>query len=107
LNSSTDMSRNSVGSASLSFGSDTEYLSDTYVIIDAKVKRNGSLATGSLLPLGIIQTITLALEEQVVECTVFFPVFTRYFLAHGRLFEIMIKDLLKHIGKQVKTKDLL
>jgi hypothetical protein len=40
--------------------------------------------------------VTLALEELVVEHTVFFPVFTRYFLARGRSFKIMIADLLKH-----------
>jgi hypothetical protein len=36
------------------------------------------------------------LEEQVVERTVFFPVFTRYFLARGRSFKIIVADLLKH-----------
>jgi hypothetical protein len=92
---SADTSLNSVGSASLSFGSDTDYLSDTYVIINAKVKRDGSLETGSLLPPGIIQTIMLASDEQVVEWTVFFPAFTRFFLAGGLSFEIMIADLLK------------
>jgi hypothetical protein len=45
--------------------------------------------------LGIFQTITLALDEQVVERTVFFPAFTRYFQAQGLSFEIMIADLLK------------
>jgi hypothetical protein len=62
----TPSANTSLNSASFSFGSDTDYLSDTYVIIDAEVKRNGSLETGSLLPPGIIQTITLALDEQVV-----------------------------------------
>jgi hypothetical protein len=38
LTPSADMSLNSIGSASLSFGSDTDYLSDTYDIIDAEVK---------------------------------------------------------------------
>jgi hypothetical protein len=83
LTPSAYTSLNRVGSVSLSFGSDTDYLSDTYVIINAEVKRNGSLETGSLLLPGIIQTVTLALEEQVVERTVFFPVFTRYLLAQG------------------------
>jgi hypothetical protein len=96
LNSSAYTSLNTVGSAFLSFASDMEYPSETYVIIEAEVKRNGSLAIGSLLPTGIIQTVTLALEEQVLERTVLFPVFTMYFLAHGRLFEIMITYLLKH-----------
>jgi hypothetical protein len=35
--------------ASLSLGSDTEYLAETYVIVDSEEKRNGSLAMGSLL----------------------------------------------------------
>jgi hypothetical protein len=65
-------------------------------VIDSKVERNGSLAMGSLLRPGIIKVVTSALDKQFVECTVFFPVFTRCFLARGRLFEIMIEDLLKH-----------
>jgi hypothetical protein len=36
------------------------------------------------------------LDEQVVERSVFFPAFTRFFLARARLFEIMIANLLKH-----------
>jgi hypothetical protein len=75
--------------ASLSFGSDTEYLSETYVVINSEVKINGSLAMGSLLSPGIIEAVTSALYKQFVEGTVFFPVFTRYFLARGRSFEIM------------------
>jgi hypothetical protein len=51
---------------------------------------------GSLLQPGIIKAVTSALDEQFVERTVFFRIFTRYFLARGRLFEIMIEDLLKH-----------
>jgi hypothetical protein len=51
---------------------------------------------GSLLRPGIIKAVTSALDEQFVERTVFFPVFTRYFLARGRSFKIMIEDLLKH-----------
>jgi hypothetical protein len=95
LNSSADTAPNTDGSASLSFGSDTEYLSDIYVIIDDKVKSNFSLANGSLLQPQIIQTLKLALEKQVVNSPVFFPVFSRYFLARGRSFKIMIADLLK------------
>jgi hypothetical protein len=38
LNSSADTSLITNGSASLSFGSDTEYSSETYVIVDAEVK---------------------------------------------------------------------
>jgi hypothetical protein len=83
--------------ASPSFGSDTEYLSETYVVIDSEVKINGSLAMGSLLRPGIIGAGTSALDKQFVERTVFFPVFTRYFLARAGLFEIMIEDLLKHM----------
>jgi hypothetical protein len=81
--------------ASLSFGSDTEYLADTYVIIDSEMKRNGSLAIGSLLQQGIIKVVTSALDEQFVEREVFFPIFTRYSLARERSFQIMIEDLLK------------
>jgi hypothetical protein len=51
---------------------------------------------GSILRPGIIKAVTSALDEQFVERTVFFPVFTRYFLAWGQSFEIMIEDLLKH-----------
>jgi hypothetical protein len=39
--------------ASLSFGSGTEYLAETYVFIDSKLKQNYSLATESLLQSGI------------------------------------------------------
>jgi hypothetical protein len=82
--------------ASLSFGSDTEYLAETYVIVNSEVKQNGSLAMESFLRPGIIKAVTSALDEQFVERMVFFPIFTRYFLARGRLFKIMIEDLLKH-----------
>jgi hypothetical protein len=82
--------------ASLSFGSHTEYLAETYVIIDSEVEQNGSLTMKSLLQPGIINAVTSALDEQFVERTVFFPIFTRYFLARGRLFKIMIEDLLKN-----------
>jgi hypothetical protein len=50
---------------------------------------------GSLLRPGIIKAVTSALDEQFVERTVFFLIFTRYFLARGQSFEIMIEDLLK------------
>jgi hypothetical protein len=82
--------------ASLSFGSDTEYLAETYVIVDSEVKQNGSLEMGSLLRPGIIRAVMSALDEQFVEPKVFFRVFTRYLLARGQLFHIMIEDLLKH-----------
>jgi heme/copper-type cytochrome/quinol oxidase subunit 3 len=61
--------------ASLSFGSCTEYLAETYVLIDS-------------------------------ECTVFILVFTRYFLARERSFQVMIEHLLKH-KKPVKTINIL
>jgi hypothetical protein len=67
--------------ASLSFGSDTEYLSETYVVVDSELKINGSIGMGSLLRPGSIKAVTSALDEQFVERTVFFPVFTRYLLA--------------------------
>jgi hypothetical protein len=50
----------------------------------AGVKGSDSLAIGSLPPTGFIQTVMLALEEQVVERTVFFPVFTRRPFDKGR-----------------------
>jgi hypothetical protein len=80
----------------LSFGSDTDYLSDTYVILDAEVKRNGSIALASLLRPGAIQENTLIMEEDPIERTVFFPVFSRYFVAKGRSFENMVADLIHH-----------
>jgi hypothetical protein len=79
--------------ASLSFGSDTEYLAETYVIVDSEVELNGSLTMGSLLRPGMIKAVTSALDEQFVERTMFFSVFTRYFLAREQSFKIMIEDL--------------
>jgi hypothetical protein len=70
--------------AYLSFGSDTEYLAEMYVIVNSEVKQNGSLAMGSLLRPGIIEEVKSALDEQFVTHTVFFPVFTRYLLAPGQ-----------------------
>jgi hypothetical protein len=61
--------------------SDTEYLAETYVIIDSEVVQNGSLATEILLQPRIINAVTSAFDEQFVAHTVLFPVFTRYFLA--------------------------
>jgi hypothetical protein len=81
---------------SLSFGSDSEFMSDMYTIVDAKVKNNGSLVLESLLRPGIIQDITATLAEEITNITVFFPTFTRYFLAKGRSFEMMVADLLRH-----------
>jgi hypothetical protein len=75
---------NSKGNNSLSFGSDTDFLSDTYVILDAEVKRNGKIALTSLLRPRTIQETTLVLEENPIEPTVFFPVFSSYFVAKGR-----------------------
>jgi hypothetical protein len=50
----------------------------------------------SLLRPGIVETVTSALEEQFVEWRVFFPMFTRYFLAREQSFQKMIEDLLKY-----------
>jgi hypothetical protein len=69
--------------ASLSFGSDTGYLAETYFIIKSEEKQNGSLALGSLLQQGAIETVMLILEEQFVEQEVVFPIFARYFLTRG------------------------
>jgi hypothetical protein len=85
----TDSSVNSSASSdendsSLSFGSDADFLlGETYAIMDPEVKRDGSLSFGSLLHLGIIQAVTQALDEDVVQKNVFFPVFTRYFQSKG------------------------
>jgi hypothetical protein len=81
---------------SLSFGSDSEFMSDMYTIVDAEVRKNGSLVLESLLRPGIIQDITATLAEEVTNITVLFPTFTRYFLAKGRSFETMVADLLRH-----------
>jgi hypothetical protein len=81
---------------SLSFGSDMGCLAGTYIIVDSEVERKGSLESGSLLRQGAIGEVMSKLEEQFVVREVFFPVFARYFLARGRLFETMIEDLLKH-----------
>jgi hypothetical protein len=65
-------------------------MSDTYTIVDVKVKKNGSLVLESLLRPRIIQDFTATLAEEVtnITITVFFPTFTRYFLAKGRLFKM-------------------
>jgi hypothetical protein len=82
--------------ASLSLGSDTEYLERTYVIADPKVERNGSLAMESLLEPEITKAVTSVLDKQFVEQRVLLRTFTRYFLAKERSFQIMIEDLLRH-----------
>jgi hypothetical protein len=81
---------------SLSFGSDSEFMSDMYTIVDAEVRENGSLVLESLLHPGVIQDITATLAEEVTNITVFFPTFTRYFLDKGRSFEMMVADHLRH-----------
>jgi hypothetical protein len=63
--------------ASLSFGSDTGCLAETYIIIDSEVERKGSLELFSLLQQGAIEDVMLKLEEQFVESEVVFPVFAR------------------------------
>jgi hypothetical protein len=50
----------------------------------------------SLLEPEITKAVTSVLDKQFVERRVFFPLFTRYFLARERSFQIMIEDLLKH-----------
>jgi hypothetical protein len=97
---SLSLSSDTENLASLSFSSDTEYLAETYIIIDSEVKQNGSLALGSLLRPGTMETVMLVLDKQFVERTVFFPVYARSFLARGRLFEMMIEDLFKHRANQ-------
>jgi hypothetical protein len=93
VNSSVSSDKND----SLSFGSDTDFLlGETYAIIDPEVKSDGWLSFGSLLRLGIIKAVTQALDEDVIEKNVFFPVFTRYFQSKGKAFENMIADLLHH-----------
>jgi hypothetical protein len=71
-------------------------MADMYTIVDAEVRENGSLVLESLLHPGIIQDVTATLAEAVTNITVFFPTFTRYFLAKGRSFEMMLADLLRH-----------
>jgi hypothetical protein len=83
-------------SASLSFGSDTDFLSDTYVIIDLEVKRNGTVVLGSFLGPAAIRDIMLMLDKEPTQQTVFFPTFSRYFVARGKLYENMIADLIRH-----------
>jgi hypothetical protein len=62
--SDSDTVDKSVDSASLSFGSDTDFLSDTYVIIDPEVKRNGTVVLESLLRPATIQDIMYILDEE-------------------------------------------
>jgi hypothetical protein len=40
--------------------------------------------------------VTSALDKQFVKRKVFFPMFTRYFLARERSFQIIIEDLFIH-----------
>jgi hypothetical protein len=72
--------------------------------MDPEVKRDGLLSFGSLLHPGIIQAVTQALDEDVVEKNMIFPVFTRYFQSKGKAFENMIADLLHHRGTEGQTK---
>jgi hypothetical protein len=90
--SPSDISNSSL----LGFGSDTDFLSDMYAIIDSEVKRDGSIVLESLLQPGAIQQVTQLLEAEREERRVMFPVFTRYFLARGRASENMIADLLNY-----------
>jgi hypothetical protein len=45
---------------------------------------------------GNIQDVELTLDKEVVDVNVFFPIFTRYFLAKGKSFQMMVADLLRH-----------
>jgi hypothetical protein len=83
-------------SASLSFGSDTDLLSDVYVIVDPEVERNGMVVLESLLRPAAIMNILAILDEEPDQRTVFFPAFSRYFVAKGKSYENMIADLIRH-----------
>jgi hypothetical protein len=83
--------------SSLSFGSDTDFLSDTYVIVDPEVERNGTVVLGSLLHPAAIMNIMAILDEEPAQQTVFFPAFSRYFVAKGKWYENMIADLIWHL----------
>jgi hypothetical protein len=58
-------------------------LSNTYVIVDPEVKRNGTVVLESLLRPATIVNIMAILEEEPAQQTVFFPAFSRYFVARG------------------------
>jgi hypothetical protein len=91
---SDDMDKSS-DSASLSFGSDTDFLSDTYVIVDPEVKRNGMVVLESLLHSAAIMNIMDILDEEPAQQTMFFPAFSRYFVARGKSYENMIADMIR------------
>jgi hypothetical protein len=74
-----------------------------YVITDAEVKKNGLLVLASLLCPGNIQDVEITLEEEVVDVNVFFPVFTRYFLAKGKSFQMMVATC-SDTGKLIKME---
>jgi hypothetical protein len=92
----SDAMDKSSDSASLSFGSDTDFLSDTYVIVDPEVKRNGTGVLESLLHPAAIMNIMAILDGERAQQTVFFPAFSRYFVARGKSYENMIADLIRH-----------
>jgi hypothetical protein len=94
--SDADAMDKSSDSASLSFGSDTDFLSDIYVIVDPEVERNGTVVLESLLHPAAIMNIMAILDEEPAQRTVFFPEFSRYFVAKGKLYENMIADLIRH-----------
>jgi hypothetical protein len=83
-------------SASLSFVSDTDFLSDVYVIVDPEVATNGTVVLESLLHPAAIKNIMAILDEEPEQQTVFFPTFLRYFVAKGKSYENMIADLIRH-----------
>jgi hypothetical protein len=86
--------------ASISFGSDTvwqkthlaqTHLAKKYVIIDPKVEKNGSLAMESLLEQESAESVMSGQDGNFVEQRVFFPTFTRYFLAKEQSFKSLLK----------------
>jgi hypothetical protein len=94
--SDSDAMDKSSDSSSLSFDSDTDFLSDTYVIVDPEVKRNGRVVLESLLHPAAIMNIMAILDEEPAQQTVFFPAFSRYFVARGKSYENIIADLIRH-----------
>jgi hypothetical protein len=71
-------------------------LSDVYVIVDPEAERNGTVVLESLLRPAAIMNIMAILDEEPDQRTVFFPAFSRYFLAKGKSYENMIADLIRH-----------
>jgi hypothetical protein len=67
-----------------------------YTIIDIVEKKRWITRVGNTLtPPRINQTAMQTLSEEVNDITIFFLAFTRYFMAKGRAFEMMVADLIK------------